>query len=211
MNISRSLIYTGAGIALLGLAGCGSLNTFRSSIGFAQEDMEQRWTYGEHLGVDGFRLASKEMFLAKRTYAAVDALYSRAQLSIDKTKPLLVTSLVSVQALSETSPLGLMISEQVSGRSVQLGYRVHEIKLRSAISLKDQKGEFALSRELSAIKEAHEAQALVSGTYAVGDSMVHVNLKLTEVSTSRVLSSVDFVIPADRWQDRDIRSLAGER
>lgn len=172
------------------LSGCGSADRYQP-------------------GVDGARMASQQMLLSKRTYAAVDALFSRSQTMIDKTQPVLVASLVSIQSLNQTSALSLMMSEQVSGRSVQLGYRVHEIKLRNAISLKDQAGEFALSRELSALRSAHNAQAVVSGTYAVGESLVHVNLKLTELASARVLSSVDFVVPADRWQDRDVRSLVG--
>lgn len=209
MMDSKVALWLLTGSAVVALTGCGSIDRVRSSIGATPEDMEHRWTYGDRPGVDGARMASQQMLLSKRTYAAVDALFSRSQTIIDKTQPVLVASLVSVQSLHQTSALGLMMSEQVSGRSVQLGYRVHEIKLRNAISLKDQAGEFALSRELSALRGTHDAQAVVSGTYAVGESMVHVNLKLTELASARVLSSVDFVVPADRWQDRDVRSLAG--
>jgi hypothetical protein len=194
-------------LAVVTAVGCSSTEHGRSLIGDSQEAMEQRWTYGDRLGVDGARMASQQMLLSKRTYAAVDMLFSRSQASVDKNQPMLVASLVSVHSLNETSPLGLIMSEQISGRSVQLGYRVHEIKLRNSISLKSQAGEFALSRELSALRNEHNAQAILSGTYAVGESLVHVNLKLTELTTSRVISSVDFVVPADRWQDRDIRSL----
>lgn len=208
MNSKVALLLLTGSVAVV-LSGCGSIDRVRSSIGATPEDMEHRWTYGDRPGVDGARMASQQMLLSKRTYAAVDALFSRSQTMIDKTQPVLVASLVSIQSLNQTSALGLMMSEQVSGRSVQLGYRVHEIKLRNAISLKDQAGEFALSRELSALRGAHDAQAVVSGTYAVGESMVHVNLKLTDLTSARVLSSVDFVVPADRWQDRDVRSLAG--
>lgn len=199
------------GMMAMTLAGCSTVSQVRQQLGASPEDMEHRWTYSDQPGIDGARMASQEMVLSKRTYAAVDILFSRSQTKIDKDQAILVASLVSVQSLHETSPLGLIMSEQISGRSVQLGYRVHEIKLRNAISLKNQAGEFALSRELSALRDSHDAQAVVSGTYAVGDDLVHVNLKLTELATARVLSSADFVVPASRWQNRDIRSLAEQK
>lgn len=175
-----------------------------------QGTLDYNWVASDRMGVDGMRMSSQQMMLIKRTYAAVDMLFSRSHAVIDKKRPILVASLVSVKSLTETSPLGLIMSEQISGRSVQLGYRVHEIKLRDSISLNLQAGEFALSRDLSVLRTQHDAQAVLSGTYAVGESIVHVNLKLTELVTARVLSSVDFVVPADRWQDRDIRSLVGQ-
>lgn len=210
MTNSKLRLFLLSSVVSLVLTGCGSLGQVRQSIGAAPEDMEHRWTYGDRPGIDGLRMASEQMLLSKRTYSAVDMLFSRSQTLVDKNQPILVASLVSVQSLHETSPLGLIMSEQISGRSVQLGYRVHEIKLRNSISLKAQAGEFALSRDLSALRGEHDAQAVLSGTYAVGESAVHVNLKLTELATARVLSSVDFIVPADRWQDRDIRSLAGQ-
>jgi hypothetical protein len=49
------------------------------------------------------------------------------------------------------------------------------------------------------LKSSFPAQAVVSGTYAVGNDQVSINLKLIELSEGRILSSIDYTLPTSDW------------
>ena len=150
------------------------------------------------LSTDGVKSNQQSMLITKRTYSATENLIEKSQVVIDRGKPLLVTSIVNVNKLEESSGPGRMITEQISGRIVQLGYTTIEPKLRNSLSIQGS-GELILSRDVKLLKANYPAQAVVSGTYAIGSEQVHINLKLIELSESRILSSVDYVIPSNEW------------
>lgn len=158
------------------------------------------------IAIDGSRHAQNSMQIAKRTYEAVDNLLERSQVSIDKNGTLLVATVVNVSNLDQSSSLGRLMTEQISGRVVQLGYKVIEPKLRKNMAIKDT-GELILSRNADLLKKSLTAEAVISGTYAVGHEAVHVNLKLLELSSGRLLSSADYVIPASDWSHPDTKTL----
>jgi TolB-like protein len=150
------------------------------------------------LSTDGVKSNQQSMLITKRTYSATQNLIEKSQVVIDRGKPLLVTSIVNVNKLEESSGPGRMITEQISGRIVQLGYTTIEPKLRNSLSIQGS-GELILSRDVKLLKANYPAQAVVSGTYAIGSEQVHINLKLIELSEGRILSSVDYVIPSNEW------------
>lgn len=180
-------------ISLLNITGCTTYsenNKFRSP----------------SLAIDGSKHSQNSMLIAKRTYDAVDNLLERSQLTIEKNKPLVVATVVNVSNLEQSSSLGRLMTEQISGRAVQLGYQVTEPKLRNSFAIKGS-GELVLSRDADLLKRSLTAQAVIAGTYAVGHEAVHVNLKLLELDTGRVLSSSDYLIPASDWTHPDTKAL----
>ncbi len=80
---------------------------------------------------------------------------------------MLVATLVNVDRLNESSRWGGIVSEQIAGRLVQRGVPVTEVRLREQLALQPPQGELLLSRELREVSQAHDAQAVVVGTYAV--------------------------------------------
>jgi TolB-like protein len=60
------------------------------------------------------------------------------------------------------------------------------------------------------LKSSYTAQAVVSGTYAVGVDQVHLNLKLIELTDGRILSAVDYVLPVSEWTQPDTKALLGK-
>lgn len=133
--------------------------------------------------------------ISKKTYEAADALLERSSQGLNKGEPVLVASLVDVNKLERSSPLGRVLAEQLSSRLVQQGYFVSEPKLRGSLAVKRNVGELILSRDLKYIRKAYNAQAVLSGTYAVGSRKVHVNLKLIRAMDGKVLSAVDYALP----------------
>lgn len=164
---------------------------------------------GPAQAIDGTRHAQHSMLIAKRTYDAVDNLLEKSQVVVDRSKPILVASIVSVNNLEESSALGRLMTEQISGRIVQLGYTTIEPKLRNSLAVQGV-GELILSRDVKLLKSSYTAQAVVSGTYAVGVDQVHLNLKLIELTDGRILSAVDYVLPVSEWTQPDTKALLGK-
>ncbi len=131
------------------------------------------------------------------SYAAADRLVQTPQGGLDRTKPVLVTSLVSINRLERSSGLGRVIAEQISSRLVSSGSSVAELKLRSSILIEEGKGEFILSRDVKEISRSRGAQAIIAGTYALGADSVYVNVRLIRASDGKILSSYDYALRMD--------------
>ncbi|MGN6829427.1 FlgO family outer membrane protein [Paucibacter sp. M5-1] len=127
---------------------------------------------------------------------AVDALLQSAPL--DPSLPMLVASFVNLDVLTESSRLGRLFSEQVSGRLVNRGYPVIELKLRDKLFMKHSEGALLLSRELRDISRKHQAQAVVVGTYTASTQFLYLSLKLVGGEQGNlVLAAHDYAIPLD--------------
>ena len=133
--------------------------------------------------------------LLELNHQAADHLLQAAPL--DPRRSVIVSTLVSVDRLGESSRLGRMFSEQIAGRLVQLGVPVAELRLREQLVLHPGQGELLLSRELREVSQAHDAQAVVEGTYAVSGAMVYVSLKLVHPQGNQVVAASDYALALD--------------
>jgi TolB-like protein len=125
--------------------------------------------------------------------------------------PVLVATLVDVTFLERSSPLGRLISEQLVSRIAQLGRPVVEMKLRGSVFVKNNNGEFLLTREVRELASNQNASAVLVGTYAESGNAVFVSLKLVNPSNSIVLSSYDYGFPLDRTVRRLLSSTTSRR
>jgi TolB-like protein len=139
-------------------------------------------------------------------YQAIDALVSRARPLLSPDVPVIVATIVNINALENTSTLGRVISEHILGRLSQAGYGVIELKVRDQVYLKRHEGEFVLTREVRDLARNHNVQAMVVGTYAEAFDRIFVSIKIVEVDGSRILGAVDYVIN----KDSVVRSLLGK-
>lgn len=139
--------------------------------------------------------AQSELIAAN--YKAADALLAQAGTQLAHQHPVIVATLVNINALEESSPLGRLISEQVGARLAQNGHRVVELKIRQKLYMKRNEGELMLTREIKDIARQQDAQALVIGTYTEGADRVFINLKLTQIETNITLAAVDYALPLD--------------
>jgi len=112
--------------------------------------------------------------------------------------PFVVSTLVNIDQLEQSSTLGRLISEQVASRMTQMGYSVLELKIRSGVYMKRNEGELLLTREIKEVASTHNAQAVVVGTYAESATLVHVNLKIVNPATSVILAAYDYALPLDK-------------
>lgn len=103
--------------------------------------------------------------------------------------PIGVTTFVNVDDLYSTSSFGRMVAEQLMSELVMLGYDVVELRHTEALQFLNPAGEFALSRDVAALRRERQLGAVVVGTYVVSPVRVYVNARLLDPNTSVVLSA----------------------
>lgn len=100
-----------------------------------------------------------------------------------------VTTFVNIDDLYSTSSFGRMYAEQVMSELAMRGFDVVELRHSDALQFLSLTGEFALSRDVSAIKKERDLGAVVVGTYVASPVRIYVNARLIDPSTSIVLSA----------------------
>lgn len=150
---------------------------------------------------------NKKVNLQMRSYEAADVLVRQANNTITLDTPLIVGTLSDINRFEHSTALGRVIPEQVGTRLSQLGYNVQEVKLRKSINVNNDPstaGEFLTSRDPQDISSQQQAGAVISGTYAMANHNVLVNLRVIDTQTRRVLAAYDYTMPVNA----DIRALS---
>lgn len=135
--------------------------------------------------------------ITRSSYQATDALMEQFRGAIATDAPVIVATVVDLNTLEDSSPLGRLMTEQISGRLSQSGVRVVEVKLRNQLYIRRNEGELMLSRELRDIGKRHNASVAVTGTYTDSRKRVFVNLKAIRLDDAVVLGSVDYHLERD--------------
>ena len=134
--------------------------------------------------------------MASLVYLAAQTLGEHAEI-LDKARPIVITTIASIDDLNKSSTFGRLASELVADRIAQRGYLVRDVRYAGALTLEPKTGELVLSREASKVSACIDAQAVVAGTYAVAGSEIYLNLRLLRADNGELLSSTDAVIPLD--------------
>lgn len=132
------------------------------------------------------------------SYKAGDALLTQLNGKLAHDKPLIMATIVNIDALETSSTLGRLLSEQITTRLVHGGVKMVEMKLRNNVYLKRNTGELMLTREIGEVALAHHAQAIVVGSYAESNEFIFINLKVIQPNTNFVLAGYDFALAKDR-------------
>ena len=131
-------------------------------------------------------------------YRAADALVATAGDQLDLERPILMATVVDIDDLERSSTFGRFLSESVSARFTQNRYKMVEMKLQSSVYMKRAEGELMLTRQVREIANAHQAQAVVVGTYSRAAGVVFVNLKVVKPETNLIISAQDYSLPMSR-------------
>lgn len=122
-------------------------------------------------------------------------------------RPFIAASFADIDNLGQSSTFGRVLGEQFSSALTRAGLPVIEVKMRGSLFIKEGTGELMLSRQLHSLMQAHDAQAVLVGTYAVGGSNIYVTARLVRTDDNMILAAEDFTLPINR----DIRSLLPHR
>lgn len=138
--------------------------------------------------------------LIKFSYSIADNLVERSMPPLvprHPKMPILVTTLVDNNDLTQTSSFGRILQEHITSRLVQQGYTVREIKLAGTLAIEAQSGETMLSRDLKRISGAQEAQAILVGTISRTNRLLYISARLINPVTNNIISTDDYQLCMD--------------
>ncbi len=115
----------------------------------------------------------------------------------EKDRLLLMTTLVNLEKLEETSTMGRLLSEQIASRFTEHGFLLVEPKLMSGVKIVPETGEFMLSRHLQDISANHNVQAAIVGSYVRVADKLHINLKVVRLANNLTISSISSSLRMD--------------
>lgn len=101
---------------------------------------------------------------------------------------LIITTVVDLDNLYQTSKFGRALSEALATRLFEHGYGVVELRKASGVMMKNKSGEMVLSRQSSKLAKEHKANAIVAGTYSMTPKSVIINIKILDAVSQNVLS-----------------------
>ena len=109
-----------------------------------------------------------------------------------------VSTVMDINNLESTSPLGRLISEHLSHHLSLRGWSIVESKLVKELIFTDN-GEFGMTRSDFRKPVAMRARNVVTGTYAVTKDGILVTLKMIDTSSGRLVSSAQTRIIGDKF------------
>jgi TolB-like protein len=132
--------------------------------------------------------------ILESSYAAADMLdKALRQQEFNMGAPMLAASFVNIDNLNESCTLGRIITEQISSRLAQHGYKILEMKLRQeSVFIKEGEGEFLLSRELKNISSEHKGYEVLVGSYAVAEDFIFISARIVRTKDNVVLAGHDY-------------------
>ena len=151
------------------------------------------------------RVLPVEPSVFEYSYKGCDILLHRAMAPLDRNRDILVASFVNTDNLEESSTFGRTLADNYITYLVSQGYKVSEIKLRENLLVRQQAGEFMLSRNLKNILLNHQVNAVLVGTYSVGVDNVYVTAKIINPVDSVIIASVDYKMK----MTRDVKKMLG--
>ncbi|SFH44807.1 FlgO family outer membrane protein [Modicisalibacter xianhensis] len=122
---------------------------------------------------------------------------------ISPDKPIIAATFVDIDDLQRSSTLGRTLSELFTSGLVQAGLTVIEVKMRNSLFIEQNTGELMLSRDVQRLSLAHDAQAVLIGTYAQAERSAYVNVRIVRARDNVILGATSIRLPLDR----DIRAL----
>ncbi len=109
-----------------------------------------------------------------------------------------VSTFVNLNALYATSTLGRFLGEQMIAELARSGVNVIEVRKTPHILIRDNNGEFGLSRNLDELEYSRPAQFMVVGTYTYAREQIFLYARLIRNSDAMICASASLVFGMDR-------------
>ncbi len=101
---------------------------------------------------------------------------------------ILLTSMVNLDNLYESSAFGRTMTESLSTCLFRYGFRVAEVRKAPSLFIRDREGELLLSRDAALVAKSQAVQGIVTGTYSLTPTTVIINVRLLDAGSQEVLS-----------------------
>lgn len=182
-------------VALGCMAGCGALLSGCSNVAYVEP--RERYVINEQLRVPANqstvgRFNSQIIFMADQIERNVD------RKSLENT--FIITSFSNLNKLSETTPFGRLVAENLIHELQVRKWKIFEVRLTKDVII-NETGEFSLSRDIKKIKDMYKVGGIVTGTYSVANDHIIVNSRVIDINTGLVASSAQSHMPVNWFTD----------
>ena len=107
---------------------------------------------------------------------------------------ILVSTLLNVKNLKETSAFGRIISNQIATSLHDAGYQIIGMDLPADLFMMKDDGEILLSENDKTRLKQYKSVIIVGGVYAPGKQNTYVTLRAVDRFTKQVIASTDFSV-----------------
>ena len=145
--------------------------------------------------LNNYRKPIEDVNLVEVSYDAVDTLLKQLSQPIPKDSLIIVSTLVNVDDLNQTSAFGRILSDQIASAFNNSGYRIRGMEMPTEDFVKEGGGMLHMSNETKKTLRKHRASALVVGVFAAGRVSAYVSLRIVDVNSRNIISSTDFSVP----------------
>ncbi|MDB2682853.1 FlgO family outer membrane protein [Alphaproteobacteria bacterium] len=155
------------------------------------------------LGVHELNLfQNPDVNLASKNYAAADYIIQQAETFIRPGDLIKVTPLVNFEDPETPAAIGSLIPEQIGARLTQLGYNV------DLSDVSAQKKILNMNDMVTGTSATRSAPKFVLGGHYLDDRPnMNVSMRITKISTNRVVGAFDYTMPTNR----EIRELSAPK
>lgn len=113
-----------------------------------------------------------------------------------KEKPTVMSTVVDLNDLGVSSPLGRLIGEHMMHQLQVRGWAISDIRLTKDLIINSD-GEFSLSRDLNKLRQQYRAANVVTGTYMNTGDGILVTIRIIDLETAAVVSTAQTRIIKD--------------
>ncbi len=126
----------------------------------------------------------------------------------DMANGLVVTTFVEGSKLHRTSSFGRYLAEQLMNEFQRHAFTVVEIRKSTAIRMEEKRGEFGLARDDNEVSTSIAADAMLTGTYFVGNDDILVTARILDNKTAALLASSTVIFPKNSLTRRMLADTA---
>ncbi len=137
----------------------------------------------------------EDVDLVEVSYDSVDRLLEEVSQPIPKGSLIVVSTLVNVNDLEQTSAFGRIVSGQMASAFNNSGYRIKRMEMPTKFFVEDKGGMLHLTDEALQSLNKHQASAIVVGVFAAGSRTAYVSLRVVDILSQNTISSTDFSVP----------------
>jgi len=137
----------------------------------------------------------KDEDLVEVSYDSVDELREKLTRTIPQNSLILVSTLLNVDDLYKTSSFGRIVSNQIASAFHNSGYRIIGMEMPIDLFAMEKGGTLKLSDETKEMLKPYNATVIVGGVYAPGKKNAYVSLRIIDLYTKNIISSIDFSVP----------------
>ena len=132
--------------------------------------------------------------LIENSHDATDELQDKLTRKMSKDTLIVVSTLLNVKNLKETSAFGRIISNQIATSLHESGYQIIGMDLPADVFMMTESGGLELPDKDQAILRKYKAVIMVGGVYAAGKQHVYVSLRAVDRFTKQMVASTDFPV-----------------